>query len=130
MAFELPKGMPKISDVTSMLSTPEKQFEGMAKTALKFDLPPGPLTTLFKFQQGLEAGKPELPGLPEIPKVEQVLGRLPKLPGLPELGGERAGEEERPEILERPPTVSLVKNRTPGYAKEPKAELRRFRLTK
>ena len=120
---ELPKGLPKVSDFTTMLSTPEKQFEGMARTALRFDLPPGPLTTLFNFQKGLEAGKPELPKLPEAPKVEQVLARLPKLPELPGIGEERADEEEMP-------TPSLVKNLTPGYAKEAKAELVRFRLTK
>lgn len=118
---ELPKGLPKVSDFTTMLSTPEKQFESMARTSLRFDLPPGPLTTLLKFQKGLEAGKPELPKLPEAPKVEQVLARLPKLPGLPGQGGGGGGEV---------PTPSLVKNLTPGYAKEPKAELVRFRLTK
>jgi len=83
MAFKLPEGLPKLSDITGTLSTPEAQFEKMVKEAAKIELPEGPLTMLKKFQKGFEAGGN--PELPELPKIDQILARLPELPKLPEL---------------------------------------------
>ena len=129
MAFQLPKGLPRLSDVTSMLATPENQFERMVKTTAKFDLPPGPQQVMLNFQKSLEAGKPGLPELPKAPSANQFLSQLPQLPKLPMFAGERSPganvESKRP-----PAPMRLVKNSTPGYAKESKVELVKYRLTK
>lgn len=85
MAFKPPEGLPKLSGITSTLSTPEVQFEKMVKEAAKVELPTGPLSMLTKLQESFEAGKN--PELPEVPKVENILARLPELPKLPEMAG-------------------------------------------
>ena len=73
--------LPKISDVTAMLRTPETQFESMVKTATKVELPPGPSSLVLNFQKSIEAGK-----APELPEVPKVLAKLPTLPPLPGAG--------------------------------------------
>jgi len=96
VAFEVPKGLPKISQFTSVLANPESQFEKMVKDVVKVELPEGPQSMLTRFQQAFELGE-VAPEIPELPKIEQILGRFPELPKLPELpmaGG--LGEEPRP----------------------------------
>ena len=83
MAFKPPQGLPKVSQFTKVLCTPETQFEKMVMGATKVELPTGPLSVLLKLQQGLEAG--ENPKLPEAPKIESILAKFPTLPKLPEL---------------------------------------------
>ena len=99
MSFELPKGLPKLSDVTKVLATPEAQLE-------KMGLPPGPQSMLLKLQKSFEAGgAPEFPELPN-PKIDQVLNSLPKLPTL-----------ELPELPELPKLPGM------GGASTPKGEV-------
>ena len=93
MAFKPPEGLPKVSQLTKVLSTPEIQFEKMIKGATKLELPTGPLSVLLKLQQGLETGEP--PELPEAPKLEGILAKLPKLPELPALAGPLGGGSEK-----------------------------------
>ena len=129
MAVQLPKGLPKLSDVTSMLATPENQFERMVKTTAKIELPPGPQQLVLNFQKSLEAGKPGLPELPKAPSANQFLSQLPELPKLPMFAGE-SNTGANIEAKRPPEPIRLVKNSTPGYAKEPKTELVKYRLTK
>lgn len=92
MAFPL-KGLPKLSGITSTLSTPEAQFEKMVREAAEIELPEGPLTMLTKMGRRLESGNNPMPELPGAPKIEQILARLPELPKLPELPIGKTGEE-------------------------------------
>lgn len=96
IAFAFPKGMPKLSGLTTPLRTPELQFEKMALTTFDIELPRGPLSMLLNFQRSFEIGEtpefPEFPGFPEFPselpkppELQGILAKFPKLPGLPEL---------------------------------------------
>lgn len=89
---------PKISDITKVLANPESQFSSMVKESIGFELPPGPLTMLLKFQKSVEAG--------ETPKPEDFIPRdikdiLPELPRFP-FGREREYEEEEERPKRRP----------------------------
>ena len=61
--------LPKISVLTKMFTSPEEMFEKTVKDALKLELPPGPMTTLLKLQESIEAGK--------VPSLESILPKLP-----------------------------------------------------
>jgi hypothetical protein len=61
--------LPKLSVMTKMFTSPEEMFEKTVKDALKVELPPGPMSVLFKIQESIEAGKP--------PAFETLLPKLP-----------------------------------------------------
>lgn len=124
-----PKGLPSLSGITGMLVTPENAFQSMVKTALKVDLPPGPQSMLLKLQKGFELGENEFPGLPEFPEFPGF-PELPTLPELPKLPGEEPERKAPVPEVRGPPAFLLAKNLTPEYAKKPKTELVRYRLTK
>ena len=81
--------LPKISQFTRVLITPEASFEKMVMDATKLELPSGPLSMLTKLQESLEVGK-----APELPEMPEALA-LPTLPPLPGAGaGAGAGAEK------------------------------------
>ncbi|MEM1601327.1 MAG: hypothetical protein QW339_05075 [Sulfolobales archaeon] len=77
--------IPKLSQLTKVLATPEEYFENLIKSTLNIEIPPGPQSMLLKLQASIEAG--ETPSieklLPKAPRIEEVLTRFPKLPELP-----------------------------------------------
>jgi len=86
MGFKPPEGLPKLSGLTGVLTTPESQFEKMVKDATKVNLPPGPQSMLLKLQKSLEGGGSSSPlSPPNALKIEEVLKSFPKLPSLPSL---------------------------------------------
>lgn len=111
MGFKPLQELPKISELTSFLRTPEVQFEKMVKEATGTEIPEGPQAKILKFQQDFEGGEGELPeklGLPKGP--EEILAKLPKLPELPELPAlptlvEKEEKAAAPAPPEAPPTV-------------------------
>lgn len=113
IAFQFPKGMPKLPTVSGLMAplrTPEAQFESLIKKTFNFEVPKGPLAMLSNFQRSLEAGEtPEFPGFPELPsefpqppfELEGILAKFPKLPGLPELPGQGGSSSNSPSIYEK-----------------------------
>lgn len=79
--------IPKLSQFTKVLATPEEYFENTVKSALNIEIPPGPMSMILKVQTALEKG--ELPAIERIlpavkpPKLQEILASIPKLPELP-----------------------------------------------
>ncbi len=79
--------LPKLSQFTKVLVTPEELFENTVKSSLNIDIPPGPMSVLLKLQTAVESGGlPRIESiLPEIrpPRLQEILASIPKLPELP-----------------------------------------------
>jgi len=108
--------LPKLSQLTKMLMTPEMQFEQMVKSA-GIELPPGPQSVLYKLQTSFELG--ETPSfeelMPKAPKIEDILGRLPKLPPLPSPFETKTEEIEGTRTTgSSPPVIEEKEVRVPG----------------
>jgi len=79
--------LPKLSQFTRVLATPEEYFENTVKSSLNIEVPPGPMSVLFKLQTAVESG--ELPQieriipLARVPRLQDILASIPKLPPVP-----------------------------------------------
>ncbi|MEM4429656.1 MAG: hypothetical protein QXM08_00650 [Thermofilaceae archaeon] len=100
--------LPKLSQFTRVLATPEEYFERAAKSSLNIELPPGPMSMLLKLQTALETGEaPRIERvLPAIrpPGLQEILASIPKLPELPapaEAAPAPVTVEKRPVTVEK-----------------------------
>jgi len=75
--------LPKLSQFTNMLATPEQMFESTVKNTTGQEIPKGPQSRLADIQESVEAGEGGLP----TPGPEGPLGGLPKMemPSLPDI---------------------------------------------
>ncbi|MEM2195208.1 MAG: hypothetical protein QW803_12170 [Candidatus Methanomethylicia archaeon] len=76
--------LPKISQFTKVLATPEEYLENIIKSTMGVEVPPGPQSVLLKIQTAIEKG--EMPSIerfiPTIkaPRLQDILSSIPKIP--------------------------------------------------
>lgn len=93
--------LPKLSQFTRVLATPEEYFENTVKSSLNIEVPPGPMSVLFKLQTAVESG--ELPQieriipLARVPRLQDILASIPKLPPVPAEVAPKAEERAKAE---------------------------------
>jgi len=102
MAAEMPE-VPKVSQFLEPLTRPEAEFEARVEEATRMTPPPGPMSTLSRVAESVEAAKPPTP--------PAVGGSSPSFPRLPPIGGGR----ESPTKVSRP---APTKRRTPSESVE------------
>lgn len=67
-----PQELPRLSTFTRVLAMPEMQFENMIREMFSVELPPGPQTTLLKFQESIE-GVGEVGESLKLPSLQELL---------------------------------------------------------
>jgi len=87
MAAEMPE-VPKVSQFLEPLTRPEAEFETRVEEATKVTPPPGPMSTLSRVAESVEAAKPPTPPV--------AGGSSLSFPRLPPIGGGRESPTKRP----------------------------------
>jgi len=106
--------LPKLSQFTKVLAAPEEYFEGLVKSTLGVEVPPGIQSIILRLQTSIESGEGLAPekfirGIPlprlSLPKLEEVLAKFPELPELPAIKAPAVEVKEAPAArVEKPKT--------------------------
>lgn len=104
-----PQELPRLSTFTRIFAMPEMQFENMVREMFNIELPPGPQSTLLKFQESIEGvGAGEKGGALKLPSIDELLPlpiRTKTVEAPPELPLELT--PARREIETRPPETKF-----------------------